>query len=156
MLVDIDLWQPLLIKDAVEMLCLHLREHVAVAVVVVPGVRVIQLRQRRAFVSRIEVTAVPIDDHPLPVRHPWRYRLLAENSPDAALGTGNGHFLVRRGIGRHADDIGLLLFNHLPIIGILLIYRYIVTVPKLCHHRWAKIRTGDQVYSAISAEPGRM
>ena len=66
--VEIDLGQPVPIEDPVEMLRFHLRQHVAVAVVVMPGVRVIQLRQPGPLVRCPQVAAVPVDHHPLTIR----------------------------------------------------------------------------------------
>ena len=62
-LVVHDLGQPLLVEQRVDDAGLGLRLHVRVAVVVVADVLLVQPRHRAVLVRRVQVLAVPVDDH---------------------------------------------------------------------------------------------
>ena len=67
-LVQIDRWEPLLVHQAVDHPAFHLCVHEGVAIVIVAGVLVIQLRQEAVLPLRAEVLVVPIGDDDLAVR----------------------------------------------------------------------------------------
>ncbi len=74
MLVEPDRRKPVVPGELRHVLAFLLREHVHVAVVVVPDVRMIETRNRAGFVRRAEVLVEPVGHHDLAVRVQARHQ----------------------------------------------------------------------------------
>ena len=72
-MIDVGLWQPLAIHQAPEMLRLRKVQREAVAIVVVPGVFLVEPGQVRRFVFGADILHVPVGDHLRPIRIDGRH-----------------------------------------------------------------------------------